>query len=232
MAALVSAQLHARAGVQLSRTPRPGRSSGWVTSVQSCSSSSDRTPGRECLADPCCWRAVVFLCRRHHGRDRLLARHLAGRLAAARVVGKVRGSAESRKPNVAVPERLVDGIRLENVSFGYPGSDRLAVENISFQLPAGWRGCSRRRKRCRQVHLVKLLAKMYEPTAGRITIDGRPLDRMPSEAMAATVDRGLPRLLPLRVKRSTQRGTRRPTAAGRRTRRDKRSRPGGSSRSD
>jgi ATP-binding cassette, subfamily B, bacterial len=84
--------------------------------------------------------------------------------------------------NVAVPERLVDGIQLENVSFRYPGSDRLAVENISLHLPPSSVVAVVGENGAGKSTLVKLLAKMYEPTAGRITVDGRALDRMPSEA--------------------------------------------------
>jgi ATP-binding cassette, subfamily B, bacterial len=91
-------------------------------------------------------------------------------------------AALNAQANVAVPARLVDGIHLENVSFRYPGSDRLAVENISLQLPPGSVVAVVGENGAGKSTLVKLLAKMYEPTAGRITIDGRPLDRMPSEA--------------------------------------------------
>ena len=91
-------------------------------------------------------------------------------------------AAQNAQANVAVPERLVDGIHLENVSFRYPGSDRLAVENISLQLPPGSVVAVVGENGAGKSTLVKLLAKMYEPTAGRITIDGWPLDRMPSEA--------------------------------------------------
>ena len=91
-------------------------------------------------------------------------------------------AALNAQADVAVPERLVDGIRLENVSFRYPGSDRLAVENISFQVPPSSVVAVVGENGAGKSTLVKLLAKMYEPTAGRITIDGRPLGRMPSEA--------------------------------------------------
>ncbi len=91
-------------------------------------------------------------------------------------------AALNAQANVAVPARLVDGIHLENVSFSYPGSDRLAVENISLQLPPGSVVAVVGENGAGKSTLVKLLAKMYEPTAGRITIDGWPLDRMPSEA--------------------------------------------------
>ena len=91
-------------------------------------------------------------------------------------------AALNAQANVAVPEQLVDGIHLENVSFRYPGSDRLAVESISLQLPPGSVVAVVGENGAGKSTLVKLLAKMYEPTAGRITIDGWPLDRMPSEA--------------------------------------------------
>ena len=91
-------------------------------------------------------------------------------------------AALNAQADVAVPERLVNGIHLENVSFRYPGSDRLAVENISLQMPPSSVVAVVGENGAGKSTLVKLLAKMYEPTAGRITIDGRPLDRMPSEA--------------------------------------------------
>jgi ABC-type protease/lipase transport system fused ATPase/permease subunit len=39
--------------------------------------------------------------------------------------------------DVPVPEKLREGIRFENVSFAYPGTDRLVAENVSLFLPAG-----------------------------------------------------------------------------------------------
>src|ERR1051326_6676192 len=36
-----------------------------------------------------------------------------------------------------VPHRLNTGIRLERVCFSYPGTDRRALENVTFELPAG-----------------------------------------------------------------------------------------------
>src|SRR5438034_7586433 len=39
--------------------------------------------------------------------------------------------------DLPVPARLTEGIRLENVSFAYPGTERLVLENVSLKLPAG-----------------------------------------------------------------------------------------------
>jgi len=69
------------------------------------------------------------------------------------------------------PDGLVEGIRLEHVSFAYPGTKKLVLEDITLTLPAravvaivGENGAGKST-------LVKLLAKMYEPTHGRICVD-------------------------------------------------------------
>jgi ATP-binding cassette, subfamily B, bacterial len=84
----------------------------------------------------------------------------------------------SADTDMPVPERLVDGISLEHVSFAYPGTSRLALQDITLQLPAGAVVAVVGENGAGKSTLVKLLAKMYEPTSGDILIDGRPLRRM------------------------------------------------------
>jgi ATP-binding cassette, subfamily B, bacterial len=84
--------------------------------------------------------------------------------------------------DVEVPARLVDGIRLQHVSFAYPGSDRLALDDITLRLPAGSVVAVVGENGAGKSTLIKLLAKMYEPTSGEIFVDGRPLRRMPPSA--------------------------------------------------
>lgn len=63
-------------------------------------------------------------------------------------------------------------IKFENVSFSYVGSDKKALDNISFALNPDERvalvGCNGAGKST----IVKLLLHLYEPTEGRITLDG------------------------------------------------------------
>jgi ATP-binding cassette subfamily B protein len=80
-----------------------------------------------------------------------------------------------------VPDRLVDGIRLEHLSFCYPGTDRLVLDDVDLYLPAGRVVAIVGENGAGKSTLVKLLCKLYEPTSGRITLDGRPLARMPAE---------------------------------------------------
>src|SRR5262249_29227504 len=77
-----------------------------------------------------------------------------------------------------VPSRLREGVRFENVSFAYPGTDRLVLDGIDLDLPAGSVVALVGENGAGQTTLVKLLAKLYEPTSGRILVDGAALARM------------------------------------------------------
>jgi ATP-binding cassette subfamily B protein len=74
--------------------------------------------------------------------------------------------------DLPVPARLTRGIRFEHLSFAYPGTDRLVLDNVDLELPAGAVVAIVGENGAGKTTLVKLLAKMYEPTAGRILVDG------------------------------------------------------------
>lgn len=78
-----------------------------------------------------------------------------------------------------VPQGLEEGIRFDHVTFYYPGSDRPALEDIDLLLPAGSVVAVVGENGAGKTTLVKLLSKLYQPTAGRILIDGDDLARMP-----------------------------------------------------
>jgi ATP-binding cassette subfamily B protein len=80
-----------------------------------------------------------------------------------------------------VPDRLVDGVSFENVSFAYPGTDRRVLDNVNLDLPAGTVVAVVGQNGAGKTTLVKLLARMYAPTAGRITVDGIDLQRFPAD---------------------------------------------------
>ena len=79
-----------------------------------------------------------------------------------------------------VPTRLAHGITLEHISFKYPGTDRLVLDDVSLELPAGAVVAIVGENGAGKTTLVKLLAKLYEPTGGHILVDGAPLARMPA----------------------------------------------------
>jgi ATP-binding cassette subfamily B protein len=82
--------------------------------------------------------------------------------------------------DLPVPERLTDGIRFEQVSFAYPGTDRLVLRDVDLHLPAGSVVAIVGENGAGKSTLVKLLCKLYVPTSGRILVDGVDLARLPA----------------------------------------------------
>ena len=73
------------------------------------------------------------------------------------------------------PAALRHGIRFERLSFAYPGTSRLVLDDVSLTLPAGAVVALVGENGAGKTTLVKLLAKLYEPTSGAILVDGTPL---------------------------------------------------------
>jgi ATP-binding cassette, subfamily B, bacterial len=84
-----------------------------------------------------------------------------------------------------VPERLTQGIRFEHVSFAYPGTARLALDDVDLDLPAGSVVAIVGENGAGKTTLVKLLCRLYRPTRGRILVDGQDLARLPVESWRA-----------------------------------------------
>lgn len=74
-----------------------------------------------------------------------------------------------------VPTKIQDGFVFENVSFKYLNSEKWAVRNLSFHLRAGEKLALVGENGAGKTTLVKLLARLYEPTEGRILLDGKDI---------------------------------------------------------
>ncbi|MBL8981198.1 MAG: ABC transporter ATP-binding protein [Gemmatimonadetes bacterium] len=74
-----------------------------------------------------------------------------------------------------VPAQWREGFRFEDVGFRYPGSDRWAVRHLSFSIAPGERIALVGENGAGKTTLTKLLARLYDPTEGRILLDGRDL---------------------------------------------------------
>jgi ATP-binding cassette subfamily B protein len=85
-----------------------------------------------------------------------------------------------QQADLPAPDAITDGIRLEHVTFRYPGADRLALDDVSLFLPAGSVVAVVGENGAGKSTLVKLLAKLYSPTGGRVLIDGTDLARIDS----------------------------------------------------
>jgi ATP-binding cassette subfamily B protein len=90
-------------------------------------------------------------------------------------------ASQAAKADLPVPARLAQGIRFEHVSFAYPGTDRIVLDDVNLELPTGAVVAVVGENGAGKTTLMKLLAKLYEPSAGRILIDGIDLTRMPAD---------------------------------------------------
>jgi len=82
--------------------------------------------------------------------------------------------------DLPVPTALERGVRLDHVSFAYPGTSRVVLDDVSFVLPAGVVVAIVGENGAGKTTLVKLLAKMYEPSQGAIFLDDTPFARVPA----------------------------------------------------
>lgn len=73
------------------------------------------------------------------------------------------------------PDHLQNGIVLEGVSFRYPGTEAEVLSDVTLWLPPGAVVAVVGENGAGKSTLVKLLCRFYEPTAGRITVDGGDL---------------------------------------------------------
>lgn len=79
------------------------------------------------------------------------------------------------------PSRLRQGIAVEGLSFRYPGTAATTLHDVDLRLPAGGVVALVGANGSGKSTLVKLLCRMYEPTLGRITVDGVALDAFAPE---------------------------------------------------
>jgi ATP-binding cassette, subfamily B, bacterial len=82
--------------------------------------------------------------------------------------------------DLPVPAVLHHGVRLDHVSFAYPGTSRIVLDDVSLTLPAGTVVAIVGENGAGKTTLVKLIAKMYEPSSGSIYLDDTPLARVPA----------------------------------------------------
>ena len=76
-----------------------------------------------------------------------------------------------------------DGIRFEDVSFSYPGAEGAALEHVTLHLKPGASLALVGENGSGKTTLIKLLTRLYAPTAGRILLDGRDLGEWDEAAL-------------------------------------------------
>ncbi len=85
------------------------------------------------------------------------------------------------------PRPVRHGFVFEDVGFQYPGSKKWAVRHISFTLAPGEKLALVGENGAGKTTLVKLLARLYEPSEGRILLDGRDLRDYQLESLRSAI---------------------------------------------
>jgi ATP-binding cassette subfamily B protein len=88
-------------------------------------------------------------------------------------------------PPAAVREE--QGIRFEDVGFQYPGATTWALKDLNVFIPRGQSLAIVGHNGAGKTTFIKLLTRLYEPTEGRILLDGRDLRAWEPEALRARI---------------------------------------------
>jgi ATP-binding cassette, subfamily B, bacterial len=85
---------------------------------------------------------------------------------------EMRPTIESSPNARPVPTKIQSGFVFEDVGFRYPDTERWAIRNVTFALRPGERVALVGENGAGKTTITKLLARLYDPTEGRITLDG------------------------------------------------------------
>ncbi|WBC16361.1 ABC transporter ATP-binding protein [Micromonospora sp. WMMA1998] len=95
--------------------------------------------------------------------------------------------AEPARPAPLDPATVRGHLRVEDVTFSYPGSDTAALAGVSLDVPAGTSLALVGETGSGKSTLAALLSRLHDPDAGRITIDGIDLRDLRLTDLAAVV---------------------------------------------
>jgi ATP-binding cassette subfamily B protein len=88
---------------------------------------------------------------------------------------EIKPKIQANPGGLKVNQPIQKGFTFENVSFKYPDSEKWAVRNLSFTLSPHEKLALVGENGAGKTTLVKLLARLYVPTEGRILLDGLDL---------------------------------------------------------
>ncbi|MGZ8231048.1 MAG: lipid A export permease/ATP-binding protein MsbA [Burkholderiales bacterium] len=108
-------------------------------------------------------------------------------LAAAESVFVLIDQPGEPDPGTKTIQRAKGALRFEHVSFGYPGAERLAVEDIDLDIAPGETVALVGPSGSGKTTLANLIPRFYHPSRGRITLDSHDLEDLRLESLRANI---------------------------------------------
>lgn len=81
----------------------------------------------------------------------------------------------SKPDAIRAPRPIKEGIEFKDVSFSYPGSTRLVLKNLNLRVAPGERIALIGENGEGKTTIVKLITRLYDPTVGKVLLDGLDL---------------------------------------------------------
>ena len=85
----------------------------------------------------------------------------------------VRPAVQSPPDPKPIPAKLRQGVVFENVNFSYPGCTERVLHDINLEIPPGKIIALVGANGSGKTSLIKLLARLYDPSSGRLLVDGQ-----------------------------------------------------------
>ncbi|WP_427870510.1 ABC transporter ATP-binding protein [Leucobacter luti] len=90
-----------------------------------------------------------------------------------------------RSERVQTPQQ--GRVSFEGVTFGFPGAEEPVIRNVSFTAEPGRTTAIIGSTGAGKTVLLNLMLRLYDPQAGRITVDGQPVDMLTREQLASSL---------------------------------------------
>jgi ATP-binding cassette subfamily B protein len=94
------------------------------------------------------------------------------------------------RPDRPTPSRITRGITFRDLSFKYPGTDRIVLGGVNLEFPAGSTVAIVGENGAGKTTLVKLLCRFYEPDEGEMLLDGVDIRRFDIEEWRERISSG------------------------------------------
>jgi ATP-binding cassette, subfamily B, bacterial len=85
---------------------------------------------------------------------------------------EMKPSVDSKPNALLAPRPIRQGFEFRNVSFCYPGTERLILSGLNFRLEPGERIALIGQNGQGKTTIVKLMTRLYDPTGGQVRLDG------------------------------------------------------------